>query len=436
MFTTMNSIYSPESIAFQKDIFHKSLTEIIEKYRTDAKATNRQEFELAIAKCIKDYTNINFEIDIGDMPMMTEPPKIDKNSPMLEGYGWHDTTLSKQSIADIRRSKDKEVRALIDPSSGWVDGYFANLPPTRMHLNAPMIYGNKGLLYKLFDGRVYTSGELSAIILHEIGHIWTFFYFLTYWRTTNQILSALARSLEWSQDNQRREMIIKEAGSALDLDDIDAKELSYKSNSTVYTVIITNVARKNRSQSGVTGYDINSFEALSDQYATRQGAGRDLVTGLDKLMKGSIYKRGWVGYLYCEFAKLAILGLGVFEIATGQVPAAYTTFIILATLILADSHNDWYDKPGARFKRIRNDLVNQLKDETAPKEDSARIRADIDFIDKVNETMHDHTQIVGLVYDYLIPSGVNKRKQIQFQQALEEQASNKLFYYANLIKHA
>jgi hypothetical protein len=55
-------------------------------------------------------------------------------------------------------------------------------------------------------------------------------------------------------------------------------------------------------------------------------------------------------------------------------------------------------------------------------------------IDNVNKNYKDHTQFIGLVYDYLIPTGVMKRKDIEFQQALEGMASNKLYYYANKFK--
>lgn len=436
MFHTINPIYSPESISFQNDRLHREMTAIIDKYRTNKDGNARTELEIAVAKCIKDNTNMNFDVVVADMPMMTEPPHIDKNSPLLEGYGWKDTTLSKKSLADIRKSKDKEVRGLLDLNASWVDGYFAELAPIKMYLNAPMIYGNKGILYKFFDGREYTSAEISAVILHEVGHIWSFFEHLVRFRTTNQILITMVRELDGTQDHGQREIIIKESADVLNIDAIDAQELGNKNNTTIYTVIISQLARKNRSQSGVEGYDINSFEALSDQFATRHGAGKDLVTALDKLYKGTIYRRGWAGYFFMELVKIAVLGLGIFELAAGQIYAAYTSFALLAGLLFADAHLDWYDKGGARFKRIRNQLVEELKDPTLPKEDSARIRDDIDVIDKVNENMKDHTQLVGLVYDYLIPSGINKRKQIEFQQTLEEMASNKLFYYANKFRNA
>lgn len=436
MFTTVNAIYSPESIAFQNDAFKKSLMSIFDQYRAGDPKKVSTDLEIALGKCIKDYTNMNVVVEVGDYATQISPPRIDKNSPALEGYGWKEGSLSKSSLAEIRKNQSKEVRALLDPQASYVHGYFADLEPVTMQLNGSMIYGNNGKLYKLFDGRVYESGELAALVLHEVGHLWAMFDLMVRFRTTNQILSTTMRQLDNTEDHAKRELIIKEAGEALHLENIDAQDLSNKGGTTVYTILITNVARKNRSQSGVEGYDINSFEALADQFATRHGAGRDLVTVLDKLMLGSIYKRNWASYLYMEFVKVAVGAIGIGLMATGSGGLGMYFFTAMATMMLADSHNDWYDKTGARFKRIRNQLVEQLKDPNLNKDASERIRIDIDVIDELNTKYKDYTQFVGLVYDYLIPSGVNKRKQIEFQQSLEELASNKLFVYANRLKFA
>lgn len=434
MFAPSLPFYSPETISFQNDRFFRAMTEVIEQFRGSNTPTNVTELELAVAKVIKDNTNINVDAVVADLPFGVEVPRLDKNSPLLEGYGWKDESLSKQSLSDIRKNSKKEVRGYVDTNAGWVDGYFANLPPVKLILNRSMIFGNPDRLLKIFDGAKYTSREIAACILHEVGHVWSFLVFLVRFRTTNQALAAMSRELDATTDFGKREIIIKEASNLMDLSEVDAQNLSTKNNTTIYTVIIGTLARKNRSQSGTEGYDINSFEALSDLFATRHGAGKDLVTGLDKLYKGSIYRRGWLSYFFMEFAKLALFALGIMEIGTGAIFGGYTTFLILTCILLADSHTDWYDKPGARFRRIRNQLVEELKSTTLSKEDSHRIREDIQVIDDVNEKYKDHTQLIGLVYNYLIPSGINKRKQIEFEQQLEEMASNRLFVYANQIK--
>lgn len=433
MLNQINAFYSPESISFQNTAFRDALIGIVETFRTDKNPEVRSEFEMAINEAIKKYTNMNFNTHIGDYPMGVEVPPLDKNSPLTEGYHFREVVQSNRLISDIRKNNGK-VSGMIDPGSSFVYGYLAELPPNNLYLNGWMIYQQKGL-FKIMDSREYTDGEIVAAILHEVGHVFAFFEFLVRFRTDNQILGTMVRDLDGTTDQAKREIIIKETGTALGLGTIDAQDLSNRNNVSVYTVIISNMARMNRSANG-GGYDINSFEALADQFANRHGAGRDLVTCLDKVSKGTIYRRGWTSYLFFEFVKVGVLLLGLTAVVTGNVMGSWLIFGSLTTLIMVDSHHDWYDKTGYRFKRVRNDLLEQLKDPTISKEISARIRDDIDVIEEINSKYKDHTQLIGLVYDYLIPSGVSKRKDIEFQQALEGMASNKLFYYANQLKHA
>ena len=433
MLRKINPIYSPESISFQNPAFYLALEGIIAAHRTGTGEQDlRSNLEMEIASAIKKYTNMNFEIIIGNYPMAVEMPKIDKNSPLIEGYGWTEAASSKQSISDIRKSKSAKLHAMIDPDSSYVSGYLAELPPTRLYMNEWQMYQKSK---SEGDGRKYTAGEMAAVIVHEVGHIWAFFMFLVRFRTDNQVLGATVRDLDGTADMGKRELIIKEAATALDLETIDATELSHKNNLTVYTVIITSMARRNRTQSGSAGYDINSFEMLADQFANRHGAGRDLVTALDKMEKGNIAGRGMLSYIFFEFVKVAMALLGLVAGAFGP-GLSFIIFTYLTLVIMADSHHEWYDKTGYRFKRISNDLIEQLKDPKLPKDVAARVRADIDAIAEVNARYKDHVQLVGLVYDYLIPSGVNKRKDIAFQQSLEAMSANKLFYYASQLKHA
>lgn len=435
MLSVMNGLYSPETISFQNTAFRDSLIAILGEHRGDGTPAMRSELETAIADSIKTYTNINFDIRIGNYQMSVEVPQIDKNSPMLEGYGFAELVSSKRTLADIRKNKNSAVTGMINPATARVDGYLANLPPVRMFLNQFMLYSMTASKDDIADGKKYIDGEIAAMIIHEVGHIWTYMYFLVRYRTDNQILATAARELDGTVDAGQRELIIKEAGDALGIEAIDAQDLSHKNNTTVYTVLVTNVARFNRSQSGNRGYDINSFEAMADQFAGRHGCSRDLVTGLDKLMVGSIHRRGWTSYIFFEFSKIALGLAGVAAIATGVTPIALGVSFLLTTLIIADSQNEWYDKTGYRFRRIRNDLVEMLKDPGLDKTDSARVRGDIDTIDELNKKYKDHTQLLGLVYDYLIPSGISKRKDIEFQQQLETLSANHMFYYANRLKN-
>lgn len=430
---TINQFYSPESIAFQNDGFRTALMGVFAKYRHDNNVKDRTELELELAKTIKFYTNINYDILIGDYSMSTEPPMIDKNNIMFEGYGFEEMALGKRTLQDIRSSVSKSVSGLLDPARARVSGYFSTMAPIRQMLNQGMIFNNVPTDGK--GGRMsWTDGELAGVVLHEVGHVWAYLEMLIHLRTTNQILAGITRELAGTTDYSKREVIIREAGQMLDVD-IEPVEMATKANGTVYTLFVTSLARKNKSQVG-GGYDINSFEALADQFAARHGAGRDMVTGLHKMSEGSIDRRGNVEYFFVELMKVTYGVLGIAAASMGMLASSLVMFTLAASFIMVDSHNEWYDKTGYRFKRIRNQLVEMLKDKDLDKKDAERIREDIDVIDNVTAHYKDHVQFVGLIFDYLIPSGIGKRKDIAFQQSLEEMSSTRLFYLASKLAHA
>lgn len=422
MLSKLNSIYSPESISFQNPAFHLSLTKLIQDNRENQDNTG---LEIKIAECIKKYTNLNFEIHIGNYPMCVEIPQIDQNNPVIEGYGVKNGYLSKRGLSDIRKDKGNKVTGMIDPDSSYVGGYFAEMTPIKMYLNEAMVFKNP---VNATDSKTYTAGEVSAAILHEVGHVWTYLYFIVRFRTDNQMMNAMVRDLDGTTDQNKREIIIMEAAKGLDVS-VDALDLAQKQSSTVYTVMVANMARKNKSQSG-TGYDITSYEALADQFASRHGASRDLVTALDKLSVGTIYRRGTASYAFFEFVKVAFILGGVL------IPGANILTSIGIMTMFMDSHNELYDKTGYRFKRIKHDLIEQLKDQSLDKVTALRIQQDIDTIDEVNKRYKDYTQLTGLIYDYLLVPGINKRKNIEFQQQLEEMAKNRLFQFSSILQHA
>jgi len=427
---------SLEGINFQSGIFHKALTKILEDFIEEKSYTKLdskmiESLEMNITKCIKIHTNMNIDVNINEYLPCVESPKVDKNNPMIEGYNW-DGLGNKTSLSDIRNNSEKQIKGLLDKDKSRVSGYFANMKPINMYVNVLMVdemiseneAKSKPKTFKM------TTKEMAAIILHEVGHTWTYFEFLCRFRTTNQILVATLRELEGSEDHDKREYIIKEAKNALELKNLEIGDLHTKSNTTVFSLLVSNIARKNISQSGVDGYDINSFEALADQFATRHGAGRYLVTGLDKMIKrfgGRISNRNMFSYLFIEALKISLIPL------TAIFP--YSIILLLITISI-DSYHDWYDKDGYRFKRVRNQLIEQLKDSILPKEVSETIREDINYIESISNGYKDRVQLFGLIYDYLIPKGIDKRKQIDFQQKIEELSSNKLFYFANQIKHS
>ena len=179
-------------------------------------------------------------------------------------------------------------------------------------------------------------------------------------------------------------------------------------------VIVSTAVAQTRAELGANIYDESSWEYLSDEYAARQGAGRYVVTALDKLYGGSwnISFRSLPGYLFMEALKV-----GLFLFVPG----------LVAMLMAMDADNTTYDTPEARFKRIRNQIVENLKDRKLSNDDILRLQADLAAIDQVLSHVTDRRQWIGAFIDTVIPKYRKARSQELLQQELEALVHNELF---------
>ena len=93
-----------------------------------------------------------------------------------------------------------------------------------------------------------------------------------------------------------------------------------------------------------------------------------------------------------------------------------------------------YDRPGARFKRVRNQVVEAMKDKDITKDDMESLQADLNAIDDIMDRVEDRRQWAGVLWDNLIPSARKAHTQEQLQQELEDIAANELFIKAAQLK--
>lgn len=431
--TPLQSFFSLESISFQSDAFKNALTEIYTKYRgKQATDTNITEIANELDNCIFIHTGMVVRSEINEyVDFAMGIPELDRNSPIMKDYFDLPASTSRSTIKEIRKQSNKRVSGWVDLDAAKVGGYFSNMAPTPMYLNTVRIFSDTGRY-------AFTPAECAAATLHECGHLFTFFEFLVRFRTQNQIMAAVDRELSATTDVTKREIVIREAAEALGANkEIDAADLANKKNMTVYTVLITTAAKNIRSQNLLDGYDLTTAEALADQFAQRHGAGVELVTSLDKIMKrsGDINVRSTGAYIFYEFVKIAWFVLSTVVATTVMGAVAPSMFIIFLVMVIGDGHWSVYDKGSARFKRVRDQIVQALKNQKLSKRESLKLQADLETIDSISQEMTNHTQFLGLLYDYLTPGGASKRKSIEFQQGLEDMTNNRIFQYANALSH-
>jgi hypothetical protein len=424
--TPAGSVVSIETIQFQSTLFFKELTMAVGELRKSAPFTkttyispynNNQDKNEAAEKVIaviKHHTNLS--IGLLFSPLALEPMVgvnvIDKNNVLINSF--RKNGMDSNFGFSLLKFSHKAVRGTVSLVSGKVTGIFETI-------SSNITFPNW-----LLQDSEYSDAELAAFYLHELGHVFTYFEYIARSVTTNQILHGIVEGMLGAKTNEDREIIFKAAANDLLLKDLDAKTLStVKNPDVVQVVFIDSITKQIRSELGSDIYDFSSWEALSDLYATSQGAGRDLAVAISRANKkygsGKSF-RSLPQFLAMEAVKL-LLAVSVVGIP------------ISLLMVAIDSGGDSTDDQiGVRMKRIRNHIVENLKDTDLPPEDATRLHDDLAAIDHVMDKVKDRRQLANLLLDVFNSEYRQARSQYVLQRDLEDIAANDLFIKASVIK--
>lgn len=333
-------------------------------------------------------------------------PLIDRNHPLLVDY-FREFSDNRDGLKLIRKN-DGVFEGAIDRSKARVSGGFAEFE-VKLGIT-------KGLLTERFS-----AGEVAGIILHELGHIFTYFEYLGSNITANYVLQHVSRSLLGTRETKRKYQIIKEGSDALGIVIEDPEALMRTQNETVIqTVLLREVVKERYSEMNSRTYDMTAWEMLSDQFATRHGAGRSLVTALDKMYRtyGAAEYKNTSGYLMAEAFKLLLFIISI------PLTFAIVPFLLL---VVIDPNEDLYDKPKSRLLRIQRDMIDASKNRDVEVSYQKQLVQDIEVIDRVIEEMEERRTLLEMFWITLRPKTRHNYKQLRFQQELEMLANNALF---------
>lgn len=416
---------SNEAVAFQNPILFKELTlQIREMQEASSEDLLVHPGAQKLEKIIKHHTRMKVKVEItkNDGPQIMVP-YIDRNHPLIQ-QAIRNLVSSSDGIRIINNAEGL-IRGGVDLKNSTVYGIFEELEG---HIQMPV--------WSFREAKI-TAEECAAMLLHECGHQYTYFEFMSRTVTTNQVLAGIAMSYDNAHTPQQREMILLSAKKILKLSDkdIDVKSLASSSSSKVVeTVVIASVVKKSTSELGSNPYDASSWEYLSDEFATRHGAGVALVSALDKLYRqmGHISTRSTGVYVMVEALKIAAMVTSFALAATSNSAVAAIASRILewafGISIAIDSDSDkTYDKPSARMIRVRNQLVEALKNKSLSKTQQKALQEDLAYIDATAKRLNDRRQWLGVLYDFVIPSARRDRSQTALQKELEQLANNDLF---------
>ena len=432
------AIDANESIAFQGRTLFDKLTERLTYIRENRLYTAEGIKDARLAEVIGKETNLNLTITVEPSTHVNAwvmPPIIDANHPFYESWV-RDLIVTnkdyrKDAIGFIREAGGK-VTGAVDRKTGKVYGIFADW-------EIPV-----GITMGMLQNNQFTPGEIAAVILHELGHVVTYFEYMSRVVTMNQILAAVSSVCLESDSYDLREQVIAESAEALGVE-VDAKKLASaadpkKRADSVTVTLLSARVESSHSTTGTNIYDVRSWEQLADVYATRHGAGRELATGLDKIYRhyGSAAVLSWPEFMAFETLKVCLVG-GVVAGSVGLAFMGLTAFMALPAALLmmflaVDTNKKIYDDPEQRIASIRRQVTEELKLKHLTSERRKVILADLDAISKVESEMRDKMPFFDVLSNYLIPWHYSSYKKEQTQKQLEEMLSNPLFITAAKFK--
>ena len=289
------------------------------------------------------------------------------------------------------------------------------------------IYLTRGL----FVGDKFTPAEIAAVVLHEIGHLFTYYEWLLKSATTNCYLDSAWKSFSATSDKVLRLRIVDSTSKALGVKEVDREKLA-ETNSKEYffTVYLLPVLKDIRSNLGSSNMDYRITEQVADQFATRHGASRDLVSVLSKLNR-SILDTSYMSsttYFIVSALKAAII-IGI-SIAVPPVGVSFAIFF-LGALAIPELDVIMYDRPGDRAEKILNEVAAALKNRSLSSEERQELNRDYELIKEMRNKIKDREGLFMLIWRNMTSYRRDQHAQLKFQQELERLVNNELFVKAS-----
>lgn len=439
----MAIIASMERIHIQTDDFGKKLEGMITLITAEIDDSNKKNYNKhPLVETMAEYIHLRLGLKVKFMTASENIAAIlpfypNKNHIFLDPY------FRKNGFSI--KEQEKIIKEL-DGKRGWVNLVTARVGGFFSEYVNP-VYMN---FYQLYKTHGLTPGEITGILLHELGHGFNACYYADRTDETNQVLAAIFRRISSHKEADNVDYVyqeIKKLTSDVTKADVDGFiNGSVVIQGTKLFKITTEVVK---SQLLNDVYSRTAFEEGSDAFASRFGYGKDLAVGLSKISKDNpesgnsrhLIMSITTSIIYIVVFMLAISGILLAGAGVGALAIATLNIQLLCSLIfygmtkaLSDGGRDMtYDRLKQRYVRIRQEQIELIKDPDFPKQQMQDALDAIEVIDLQIERAKDFHALPGMIGNLIFRHGVNE---MDIQKSLEKLASNDLFIHAATFKHA
>jgi hypothetical protein len=402
-----------ESIGFQSRNLHGLITACVDKLRNSQsrkKYTTEDVKASGIIEVIREHVGFNCEFGIEPVTYdnaYVYMPSFDHTHPFFdENIRRHCDFLSDSGSAAVA-FLDKEARGSVDLARSRVTGIFTKIP-----LKLRVTYG-------LLTDRRFTNQEIASIILHEVGHAFTYCYYLGHIVTGNIIVAHAARRIIDVDDTGERVKVLKRAEQVLGIEIPDLEKIASvektKLKDTVETVFIASHRTKYRSITGTDVYDFRTCEQLADHFSAMHGGAPYLATGLAKIYK--------------KYQDPSVFGAGMYtlnEVIKFILTLPFLPFVLLA-ILCSNSAIEIYDRPKDRVAYLRKHINEVLKNGNLSDKEKKAFLEELAVIKKVEDSLSDRKTWFEKLNTFFNTESARRNNQIQNQKAVEELIFNDLF---------
>lgn len=401
----MEYVYSVEGVNYQGTtiIFDDLTNAIIETQELINSKHSDKESVKPICDVLSKHLNLhNLDISILKYSdgFYVEVPRFKPTVPIFGKF-------LKEALDKLKQDRShnfkKIIGSFVDRENGKFHGEISNFP-------FKISIGKGSLMGGL------TPEETSAFILHEVGHLFSYFESFMMTMQMNYIIGEAVEKCR-TDDIDYKSSVLKELVDKDVVEDIDPKSISKLQVKDIEAALIASFYQTTMTRFGGTMYRGTDWEQQADQFVVRMGGGKHLVTGLEKLMPKfglSTRKTMLVSFIYNITTLLVSFGL-----------LTLITYIS-HKLFLGDAT---YDNPKERLNRIRSEMVGHLKvlDDS---ETTKKVLEELTVIEEVIRKTYTNEESDPFMSKIVLWTSPNLRKlksQKEQEQLVESLINNDLY---------
>ena len=333
----------------------------------------------------------------------------------------------QEQIGDLL--KKGKVKGTVNVADATVGGVFSDVV-----VNLYLDFTSLKRDYKL------TPAETTGVILHELGHAFYAFEYSDRLDTNNQVLANTAKVCLGKKSKADSDYIFRELKTITPKIKREEIDKMMSDNRTIasyhwFKFIVDAADTGTGTQMDNGTYSKTSFEQMADTFSSRFGYGREVTIALDKLVKA-----GWSpekqrsAWVFFQLLNLLWFCLGVTYLAVA-IGSGWIFYAIVSALIVISmlgesgesGRNYTYDKLKLRYVRLRNDMIESLKDQKMSPKEMKPIVDNIYVMDGIIKDTMEYNTILDGFLNVFWSSDRNAGRSIREEQLLEELSANPLF---------